>query len=88
MEEKHRFLRVRFKTEQYRLLDWGAVAKIDDDNGVFLTNKGNRGLVMEVLDQQYQLMMSCQRLDERVRAGSMHLFREMTDTQIATGTEE
>ncbi|KAI1781238.1 prion-inhibition and propagation-domain-containing protein [Hypoxylon cercidicola] len=86
LEEKHRFLRVRFKTEQYRLLDWGAVAKIDEEDGVFLTSKGNRAVVMEVLDQQHRLMMSCQRLDERVRTASI-LFCEVTDAQCETRSE-
>ncbi|TPX17028.1 uncharacterized protein E0L32_012320 [Thyridium curvatum] len=85
LEEKHRFFRIRFKTEQYRLLDWGAVAKIDEQDGTFLTNKANRAVIMEVLDEQYHLMMNYQKFDDRLRGTVAPLFREQPDGLNITG---
>lgn len=65
LEKDHGYIRVRFKTEQYRLLDWARVAGIAESDGIFLTNRSNRTVAMDVLDQQYQMIMHFKSLDDR-----------------------
>lgn len=67
LEKDHGFIRVRFKTEQHRLLDWARVAGIAESDGIFLTNSHNRTVAMDVLDQQYQIIMNFKSLDARFR---------------------
>jgi hypothetical protein len=69
MEKAYQFYLVRFKTEQYRLLDWATVAEISqtglEDTGII--NKTSRGVVIAVLDELLRSLMRFGRLDERLR---------------------
>lgn len=77
LEKDHGFIRVRFKTEQHRLLDWARVAGIAESDGIFLTNRPNRTVAMDVLDQQYQMIMHFKGLDDRFRPFTKEaLFQE------------
>lgn len=68
---------MRFKTEHHRLLDWARVAGIAESDGIFLTNRPNRTVAMDVLDQQYQMIMHFKGLDDRFRPFAREaLFKE------------
>ncbi|KAK2604148.1 hypothetical protein N8I77_007102 [Diaporthe amygdali] len=84
LEKDHGFIRVRFKTEQHRLLDWARVAGIIESDGIFLTNRPNRTVAMDVLDQQCQMIMSFKGLDDRFRPFSRDILfqEEPADTVV------
>ena len=44
---------------------WARVAGIAETDGIFLANRPNRTVAMDVLDQQYQMVMSLKGLDDK-----------------------
>jgi hypothetical protein len=68
LEKSHQFFRIRFKTEQYRLLDWAAIVKLSEDDDSLLISRASRQILLDVLDQQCRLMLRFGRLDDRLRA--------------------
>ncbi|KAM0558102.1 hypothetical protein ACHAPJ_005269 [Fusarium lateritium] len=79
LETNHQFFRVRFKTEQYRLLDWATIAQLSENDGTLVLNKASRSVLLDVLDQQYRLMLRFGRLDERLRPLTKPLLFEVQE---------
>lgn len=69
MEKTYRFLLVRFKTEQFRLLDWATVAGLSPTElgNTGIINQTNRAIIIGILDELHRLLMRFGRLDERLR---------------------
>ncbi|KAI0455755.1 prion-inhibition and propagation-domain-containing protein [Xylaria acuta] len=67
LEVNHQFLRIRFKTEQYRLLDWADIAGLSEDDATLVINQAMKPHLLDILDQQYRLMLRFGRVDERLR---------------------
>lgn len=88
LEKDHGFIRVRFKTEQHRLLDWARVAGLAESDGIFLANRSNRSIAMDVLEQQHQMIMSFKSIDDRFRSFSKDvLFQEEPITSQTQETQ-
>ncbi|PSN67496.1 hypothetical protein BS50DRAFT_610587 [Corynespora cassiicola Philippines] len=68
------YLRVRLKTEQYRLLDWADVVRLDDTDESLLINNQSKGLLLDVLHQQHQLLYHFGRFDDKYRTLSKPLL--------------
>ncbi|KAI9894753.1 MAG: hypothetical protein M1814_002110 [Vezdaea aestivalis] len=63
MPEIHRYLTIRLKAEQYRLLDWALTVKLKDgDEGL---RRMDSGIINDVLHQQAQLLQSYGRLEKK-----------------------
>lgn len=77
LEKKYQYFRVLFKTEQYRLLEWANVAGIEHNDGIFLRDRNNRAVVIDVLDEQYRLIMSFGALNKRYAQLSKPLLCEV-----------
>ncbi|KAJ4305410.1 hypothetical protein N0V90_000941 [Kalmusia sp. IMI 367209] len=67
-------LRVRLKTEQYRLLDWADVVHLDETDDNLLISNSSKGLLLDVLDQQRRLLHQFGRLDEKYKKLSKPLL--------------
>ena len=67
-------LRVRLKTEQYRLLDWADVVRLDETDENILIANASKGLLLDVLDQQRRLLNQFGRLDEKYKKLSKPLL--------------
>ncbi|MCJ1392981.1 hypothetical protein MMC18_005853 [Xylographa bjoerkii] len=77
-----RFLRVRLKSEEHRLLDWGKIANISEDERQFNRSvKLNRHLVNDVLQETQVLLLSCCKIGEQQTLGSNKAPSEQTRTQ-------
>ncbi|KAL5438149.1 hypothetical protein PMIN07_006383 [Paraphaeosphaeria minitans] len=68
------YLRVRLKTEQYRLLDWADVVRLDETDDSLLISSSSKGLLLDVLDQQRRLLHQFGRLDEKYKKLSKPLL--------------
>ncbi|KAF4976584.1 hypothetical protein FZEAL_6762 [Fusarium zealandicum] len=79
LENDHQFFRVRFKTEQYRLLDWATIAQLTENDETLVINKASKSVLLEVLDQQHRLMLRFGRLDDRFRPLAKPLLYEVQD---------
>jgi len=66
-EKDYQFIRIRFKTEQYRLLDFASVAQLTERDDTLIINASNRNILLEVLDQQSKMMMRFGHFDDRLR---------------------
>ncbi|KAF2115727.1 prion-inhibition and propagation-domain-containing protein [Lophiotrema nucula] len=76
------YLRVRLKTEQYRLLDWAEIVQLDEQDEKLLISNSSKGLLLDVLDQQRRLLHQFGRLDEKYKKLSKPL---LVDEAEATG---
>ena len=56
MPKEFQYLRVRMKTEQYRLLDWAHVAQLNEHDEELLISNAFRALLLDVLDQKERLL--------------------------------
>ncbi|KAF2019558.1 hypothetical protein BU24DRAFT_448029 [Aaosphaeria arxii CBS 175.79] len=72
-------LRVRLKTEQYRLLDWADVVKLDETDESLLVSNSSKGLLLDVLDQQRRLLRQFGRLDEKYKKLTRPLLVEFAE---------
>ncbi|KAF4954258.1 hypothetical protein FSARC_12195 [Fusarium sarcochroum] len=79
LETNYQFFRVRFKTEQYRLLDWATIAQLSENDETLVLNKASRSVLLDVLDQQYRLMLRFGRLDDRLRPLTKPLLFEVQE---------
>lgn len=68
------YLRVRLKTEQYRLLDWAEIVRLDETDDNLLISNSTKGLLLDVLDQQRRLLHQFGRLDEKYKKLSKPLL--------------
>ena len=78
-------LRVRLKTEQYRLLDWADVVRLDETDDNLLISNHSKGLLLDVLDQQRRLLHQFGRLDDKYKKLSKPLlidYEEAHDGQL------
>ena len=63
------YLRVRTKTEQFRLLDWARVVHISErEEELFIGNAG-KALVLDVLEQQRTQILYYHHIDARLKKG-------------------
>lgn len=73
------YLRVRLKTEQYRLLDWADVVRLDETDDNLLISNSSKGLLLDVLDQQRRLLHQFGRLDEKYKKLSKPLLVDLEE---------
>ncbi|KAL1610303.1 hypothetical protein SLS60_001969 [Paraconiothyrium brasiliense] len=73
------YLRVRLKTEQYRLLDWADVVRLDETDDNLLISNSSKGLLLDVLDQQRRLLHQFGRLDDKYKKLSKPLLVDYVD---------
>lgn len=73
------YLRVRMKTEQYRLLDWADVVRLDETDDKLLISNSSKGLLLDVLDQKRRLLLQFGRLDEKYKPLSKPLLADAQD---------
>ncbi|KAK7420408.1 hypothetical protein QQX98_002831 [Neonectria punicea] len=76
LKTEYQFYRVRFKTEQYRLLDWAIIAQLTETDETLVINRASKPVLLDVLDQQYRLMLRFGRLDDRLRPLTKPLLSE------------
>jgi hypothetical protein len=67
MPKEFQYLRVAIKTEQCRLLDWADVVQLNEDEECLLIAKANKNVLLDVLEQQKNLLLSFGRLDEKYK---------------------
>jgi hypothetical protein len=67
MPKEFQYLRVRLKTEQYRLLDWAHVVQLDERDERLLISNASKGNLLDVLDQQNRLLQAFGKVDEKYR---------------------
>ncbi|KAF6818077.1 hypothetical protein CPLU01_13398 [Colletotrichum plurivorum] len=79
LEKNHQYFRVKFKTEQCRLLDWANVVDLSEDEATLTMNRASRAMILQILDEQYRLMFRFGRLDDRLRPISPPILYEETD---------
>ena len=79
MPENCQHLRVRLKTEEYRLLDWADVVQLDEQDDKLLISNANKGLLLDILDQQYRLLHQFGRLDDKYKRLSKPLLIDLVD---------
>ncbi|KAI1420584.1 prion-inhibition and propagation-domain-containing protein [Xylaria sp. FL1777] len=56
MPKEYEHLRVRLKTEQFRLLDWARIVQVSEDDSSLIIGTAGRGMVHDVLHQQQELL--------------------------------
>ncbi|KAJ0360698.1 hypothetical protein COL26b_013978 [Colletotrichum chrysophilum] len=95
LEKNYQYIRVKFKTEQCRLLDWANVVELSEDDSTFNISHGSKNVILQILDEQYRLMFRFGRLDDRLRPLSQPFLHEDTsthpiedETSIAVDTEK
>lgn len=76
LNEEHQFFRIRFKTEQYRLLDWATIAQLTATDEALAISTASKPILLDVLDQQHRLMLRFGRLDDRLRPLTNPLLSE------------
>lgn len=79
MPAECQYLRVRLKTEQYRLLDWAHVARLTERDEELLISNASKGMLLQVLDQQEQLLLRFGSIDERCKKLRPPLLSEITN---------
>ncbi|KAJ9649526.1 hypothetical protein H2199_000302 [Coniosporium tulheliwenetii] len=79
MPTECQYLRVRLKTEQYRLLDWAHVARLTERDEELLISNASKGMLLQVLDQQEQLLLRFGSIDERCKKLRKPLLSEITN---------
>lgn len=77
-------LRVRLKTEQYRLLDWAHVVRLDETDDYLLISNSSKGLLLDVLDQQRKLLFQYGRLDDKHKKLSKPLLVDAEEDNNGT----
>lgn len=73
------YIRVRLKTEQYRLLDWADVVRLEETDDNLLISNSSKGLLLDVLDQQRLLLNQFGRLDDKYKSLSKPLLVEYVE---------
>ncbi|KAI8169748.1 hypothetical protein K4K49_010901 [Colletotrichum sp. SAR 10_70] len=76
LEKSYQYLRIKFKTEQCRLLDWANVVELSEDDSTINVNQASRTVILQILDEQYRLMFRFGRLDDRLRPLSQPFLYE------------
>lgn len=82
------YLRVRLKTEQYRLLDWAHVARLSERDEDLLISQASKGLLWEVLHQQEDLLLCFGKYDKKLRKLTKPLLSDITDPKEAEALEQ
>jgi hypothetical protein len=77
-EKDYQFFRIRFKTEQYRLLDFASVAQITEKDETLIINPSNRNLLLDILDQQSKMITRFGKFDDRLRPLAKPLVEVIT----------
>lgn len=85
-EKDYQFICIRFKTEQYRLLDFASVAQLTEKNETLIFNASSRTILHEVLDQQRKMMEEFGRFDDRLQPLAQPLIlQEPVETSLSKG---
>ncbi|KAI1390557.1 uncharacterized protein F4822DRAFT_441910 [Hypoxylon trugodes] len=66
LPREYEYMRVRLKTEQFRLLDWAHIVKISEDDDNLSAGTAERGVFLEVLQQQQKLLFRFAQYGERL----------------------
>ncbi|KAF2457994.1 prion-inhibition and propagation-domain-containing protein [Lineolata rhizophorae] len=79
MPKEWHHLRIRLKTEQYRLIDWAHVAQLDEAGDKLLISNASKGLFLDVLDEQQKLLLGFGKYDERHKKFSRPMLVELAE---------
>ncbi|KAF7550937.1 hypothetical protein G7Z17_g5381 [Cylindrodendrum hubeiense] len=85
LKKDYQFFRIRFKTEQYRLLDWATIGRLTETDETLVINTASKPLLLDVLDQQHRLMLRFGRLDDRLRPLTNPLLSEHHESDHSKG---
>jgi hypothetical protein len=88
MPKEFQYLRVAIKTEQCRLLDWADVVHLNEEEDNLLIAKANKQVLIDVLEQQKNLLMSFGRLDEKYKPLRKPLISDDTSVDLVGRVEE
>lgn len=69
-------MRIRFKTEQYRLLSFATVSKLSENEETLFITSANRDILLRVLDQQTKMMLRFGKLDDRLQPLAQPFIQE------------
>jgi len=83
MPKDLQYLRVRFKAEQYRILDWANVVQLTESDDSLVIGRAHKAMLMDILEQQRLLLLEFGRYDERHKKLTRQLIVEETDTLSA-----
>lgn len=81
LPQNYQYIRVRFKTEQFRLLDWASVACISESEKDLVVGRASKALIVDVLGQQCDLLHRFGRLDERFKPLTKPLLSDAQQQQ-------
>jgi hypothetical protein len=65
LESEYGYIRVQFQIQQFRLLNWARIARVTEGGQGFFLGSANRGLVLDILEQQSILLFQFGRYDAR-----------------------
>ncbi|KAK8096025.1 hypothetical protein PG999_014047 [Apiospora kogelbergensis] len=80
LQKSYQYLRIRFKAEQYKLLDWAGIVGLSEDDGTLVLSPQGRATILEILDQQHRLLLRFGRLDSRLQPLAQPLVEEKPET--------
>lgn len=83
MPKDLQYLRVRFKTEQHRILDWANVVQLTESDDSLVISKAHKAILMDVLEQQRLMLLEFGRYDERHKRLARQLIVEEMDSTNA-----
>jgi hypothetical protein len=82
LEDDAQALLVKFKIEEHRLLNWGKLVQLDYTDEQLLLNHMSRGMIMDILAQQQQLLASFGRLNNRYAKLRKPLLQEQNEAFV------
>ncbi|KAF2841113.1 hypothetical protein M501DRAFT_1000270 [Patellaria atrata CBS 101060] len=86
MPKEFQYLRVRMKTEQYRLLDWAHVANLSENEDDLLISNASKSLLLDVLHQKEQLVNRFGKYDEKYKPLRKPLLTDDSDVYNVSNT--
>ncbi|KAK5064757.1 hypothetical protein LTR84_000591 [Exophiala bonariae] len=84
---EYQYIRLRLEIEQARLLDWGFFVEVSEDEGSLSIGRASEKVLLEVLKQQYDLLLKFGRYDEQLAAVSKPSLVELEE-QVEHVSEE
>ncbi|KAK8057861.1 hypothetical protein PG996_011798 [Apiospora saccharicola] len=80
LQQSYQYLHIRFKAEQYKLLDWANIVGLSEDDETLAFSPQGKATILEILDQQHRLLLRFGRLDNRLRPLAQPLVEEKAET--------
>ncbi|KAK7917989.1 hypothetical protein PG985_009863 [Apiospora marii] len=80
LQKSYQYLHIRFKAEQYKLLDWADIVGLSEDDETLVFSPQGKSTILEILDQQHRLLLRFGRLDSRLRPLVQPLVEEKAET--------